>query len=332
MSSSLSLERRATLAVEEPTTHAVGLQRPAEQFAARLKAQQFLYTAVVENLEKNIDFGELPSGDDDYKKKGDKTPPKYMLLKPGADRICAALGAQPRFSIVEQSIDHDRRTPYTKRKKVWRDGANGKRAFDWKEESGESLGFYRFVVRCEIVSHETGLVLGEDVAVCSSLEGKYVDRPRESENTILQMAQKRAQSAAVLRATGLSGRFAGEGEPVTDADEDGVVKDAQDGITLAQALAYQLNKVPLETMTPRALRSARTWCDGKLQDAPEDAKLLRASAMIDMVIKHRETTPLAQKDEAAPAPTPAPPSPPAATGDDVGLADDEDDDALGLPF
>lgn len=327
--------------VSEPRTSMASLQRSADLFRDRLKMQDFFYKAVVESLEKGIDYGELPSGDDDDRaKKGGRNSagateakkPKMMLLKPGADRITTALGAQPRFTIVEQELDHDRDVRFTKRKKVWRDGANGRRTFDWKVEEGTARGFYRFVVKCEIVSHDTGAVLGEAIATCSSLEAKYCDRPREVENTLIQMACKRAHSASVLRATGLSGRFSGEGEPVDAGhDEDGVVADPTDGLTLEEALLMEINGQTLGSLRPKGLRAARTWCDGKLQDDPESSKMLRISAMIDMVGTFRVANPLPPRAEPAAA-ADALAAPPPAAADAATNAALESDDEVTLPF
>src|SRR5690606_11474960 len=68
-----------------------------------------------------------------------------------------------------------------------------------------SLGLYRYVYKCRIVRN--GQTIAEGVGTCSTLESKYIDRPRDCENTVCKMAQKRAFVAATLHAFGLSDRF-----------------------------------------------------------------------------------------------------------------------------
>lgn len=322
-----------------PRNVAVNLSRMADDFRARLQQQRLFFEAVVAELEEGVDYGELPSEDDSTsksKKSNDakKKPPRKMLFKPGADRITVALSAQPRFTIVEQEVDHYREVAWEKRNKVWSDGPNGRRRFDWKTETGTAKGFYRFVVRCEIVSHRDGLVLGEAIATCSSLEGKYCNRPREVENTLVQMASKRAHSAAVLRATGLSGRFSTEGEPETEhVDDDGVVEDPTDGLTLAQALEHKINNVALGTMRPKALDRTTSWCEGKLKESPGDPVLVRIQAMIGMVRTFRETNPLPPKEAPAETNPGAAAAPADASNADVqSSSDSDDDDPDKLPF
>ena len=74
----------------------------------------------------------------------------------------------------------------------WRNQFKGDREFAWVDDSGTSLGLYRYVVLCEIVERASGDVVGNFTGSCSSMESKYIDRPRDSENTILKMAEKRA--------------------------------------------------------------------------------------------------------------------------------------------
>jgi hypothetical protein len=129
------------------------------------------------------------------------------LLKPGAERVCFAFGCSPRYEVVAREIEHDRNVPWTKRKKVWRNQFKGDREFTWQEEAGTSLGLYRYEIRCQLVRREDAAVVAEGLASCSTMESKYIDRPRDCENTVLKMAQKRALVAAVLNGFGLSDRF-----------------------------------------------------------------------------------------------------------------------------
>jgi hypothetical protein len=54
---------------------------------------------------------------------------------------------------------------------------------------------------------DSGEIIGSAIASCSTLESKYIDRPRDAENTVLQMAEKRAFVAATRTALGLSEQF-----------------------------------------------------------------------------------------------------------------------------
>ena len=72
--------------------------------------------------------------------------------------------------------------------------------------TGKSLGLYRYVIKCYIKDHSEKTI-GSGIGSCSTLESKYIDRPRDMENTVLKMAQKRALVAATLNAFGLSDRF-----------------------------------------------------------------------------------------------------------------------------
>jgi len=101
---------------------------------------------------------------------------------------------------MESEIDHDRAVHWTKVKKGYKGAPD-------KITEGDSVGLYRFVVECEMVHRETGAVIAACIASCSSMESKYVDRPRDVENTIVKMAEKRAFVGAILLALGLSDEF-----------------------------------------------------------------------------------------------------------------------------
>src|SRR5690606_25684207 len=90
----------------------------------------------------------------------------------------------------------------------WRKGDGD--AWVWQDkntEDGLSLGLYRYVVECRLVHRASGVTVGQGIGSCSSMESKYIDRPRDSENTILKMACKRAYIAATLNTHGLSDQF-----------------------------------------------------------------------------------------------------------------------------
>lgn len=178
------------IATIEPEKPAVGLVlRPVLKPAAMIEAHKEAALIIAQVLEKDKDYGVIPG-----------TGKKPSLLKPGAERLAVAFGCRWHYELMESEADHFREVPWTKRKKVWE---NGRPTFT--EETGTATGLYRYVVRA-ILTRE-GEVMGEGVGSCSSLEAKYADRPRESENTILKMAKKRAQVDAVLTTFSLSDRF-----------------------------------------------------------------------------------------------------------------------------
>lgn len=167
------------LAVRPPAQLLIPIAAPAE-LARALEAARDL---VANTLEDGRDYGTIP---------GTKRP---TLYKAGAEHVTGAYGCYPRFRIVESEVDHDRVVPWTK---TYKSGP---------PKIGSSMGLYRYVVECEIVSRTTGDVVGSFYGSASTMESKYVDRPRDSENTILKMAEKRALVGAVLVTFGLSDQF-----------------------------------------------------------------------------------------------------------------------------
>jgi hypothetical protein len=96
----------------------------------------------------------------------------------------------------------------------FKDKENGKWNFQYKvEETGESVGLYRYVVEIKIVHLAQGTILGSAIGGCSSMESKYIRTPGDVENTILQMAAKRATVAAVKSVFGLSAIFEEDADP-----------------------------------------------------------------------------------------------------------------------
>lgn len=175
----------------------VPVAAPAEIIAAQEATRELITKA----LKPGRDYGTVPGID------------KPFLQKPGAERITIGMGCyfgEPRIS--EKEIDHDRVVRWVKRKK---------RGGTWVEESGESLGLYRYVIAVPVVHRESGQVVGEGVGSCSTMESKYIDRPRDSENTVLKMAHKRAAVAATLLAFGLSDQFTQDEDTVEPVEHRG---------------------------------------------------------------------------------------------------------------
>jgi hypothetical protein len=170
----------------------LGVLRPVASAADILSAQNETRALVAATLVQDRDYGVIP---------GTKKP---TLLKPGAERVCLGFGLTAEYDVVEQECDHDRVVGWTKRSWKWGQKKGEK---VWFEDSGTSLGLYRYVVRCSLRHREYGVIVATGLASCSTMEAKYIDRPRDLENTVLKMAEKRALIAAVLNATGLSDQF-----------------------------------------------------------------------------------------------------------------------------
>lgn len=170
----------------------LGLLKPVAPPAQIIAQQNEMRAFIQEVLEEGRDYGTIPGVD------------KPSLLQPGAQRINVGFGVIPHYTTLEAQVDHDRVVEWVKRKKVYK---NREWTGDWSIESGQSIGVYRYVVRCELIHRETGIVVGESLGACSTMESKYIDRPRDSENTCLKMAQKRAFVGATLTAYGLSDEF-----------------------------------------------------------------------------------------------------------------------------
>lgn len=148
---------------------------PGEIVQARTERSEMIADA----LEEGRDYGSVQGI------------PKPFLQKPGAERLTDAFGCYPRFRIVDQEVDHDRTVEWEKR----------------SGDTGKSRGLYRYVVSCDLVHRASGIVVGNGLGVCSSMEDKYVESPRNSENTIAKMAKKRAHVDAALSTFGLSEMF-----------------------------------------------------------------------------------------------------------------------------
>ncbi len=142
--------------------------------------QKELATMIQEGLTKGIDYGVIPG----------TTGGKPTLLKPGAEKLCLIYGLMADYSISDSTVDHTIEIGW--------ENKYGKR--------GTAVGLYRYVYKCTL-RDRTGRAVASGEGVCSSLESKYCSRPKDVENTILKMAQKRALVAATLNAFGLSGEF-----------------------------------------------------------------------------------------------------------------------------
>ncbi len=181
--------------------------RPAVRPAELIECHKEWSEVIAKALEEGRDYGQIPG-----------TGTKPTLLKPGAERLVKCALCVAHYEIIENEVDHDREVKWAKRQKKWKNRFHGDREFDWMETSGTSVGVYRYVVRCQIRRESDGTVVGDGIGVCSTMESKYIDRPRECENTALKMAEKRALTAATLNAFALSDRFTQDVEDMDPAE------------------------------------------------------------------------------------------------------------------
>lgn len=213
-----------------PTTTAITvaprkleLVRPIASAKEVLDAKREMLDLIPTILKEGVDFGKLADGAGD----------RLCLFKAGAERLCQVFGAHPEYEIVEKEVDHDRENTYAsqwvtvegaepnkaekeamKRAKKGRNKKLPDGSWVWQERGvgvETSQGLYRYVFRCRIVRQD-GLVLAECIGSASTLEAKYISRPRDCENTVVKMSQKRAFVGAALTAFGLSDRFTSDVE------------------------------------------------------------------------------------------------------------------------
>jgi len=175
------------LAVREEVK-APTILRPIVRPDELLEAQKEITQLIVQALADGTDYGLVPG-----------TRGKKSLFKPGGERILKAFGCRAEYTVIEREVDHDRENKYEKM--VWVASARRK-----EPEPGTSRGLYRYVVDCRIYE-QGGRCVGSSIGSCSTMETKYIDRPRDLENVVLKMAQKRAMVAAVLNTFSLSDRF-----------------------------------------------------------------------------------------------------------------------------
>lgn len=190
-------EKKTEETMEIAVRQETHLVRPVVDVADLIASHREATDLIAKALVKGTDYGVIPG-----------TGKKAVLLQPGGERLLKAFGCRCEYEIVSQEIDHDHAFTWEKKKKKWNNRTYNDKTFTWEVERGESLGLYRYVVRATVVQRVPGFpVVGSSIGEASTMESKYVDRPRECANTVLKMAQKRAMVSAVKEAFGLSDRF-----------------------------------------------------------------------------------------------------------------------------
>lgn len=164
-----------------------------------LEAQQEITSIIAKVLTEDTDYGII---------KGTKRP---TLFKAGAERVLRSFGCIAEYRVLSETIDPARSVAI--KRKQWNNAHRDDKSFTMVEDT--TLGFYRYVIRCDVLHQASGVVIAYGLGACSTVEQKYADRPNELENTILKMACKRALVAGALNAFALSDRFT---QDVEDAD------------------------------------------------------------------------------------------------------------------
>lgn len=304
------------------------LAAPAEMLRAQNETRDFLKAVLAEGR----DFGQIPGTN------------KATLLKPGAEKVTLAFGCSAVPRILEQEIDHDRLVPWFKQKKKYNNASRTDRSYTWQKEEGQSLGLYRYIVQVDIVD-ENGQIRGSGIGSCSTMESKYVDRPRDCENTVLKMAMKRGHISAVLSTFGLSEQFTADAEEAQATTEETPAEVSpldrtwpnQEGYPWAGKKFREIPTLELgaqRTKTTRIIDRAREKGDARIADMGE--VLLET---IDWVLEdrrlHPENGPAEPAAPAAARPVadakPANTSHVAAAEETRHAALDDDDDDC-LPF
>lgn len=259
----MSTPVETTALVEAPERVARRVLRPTTDAGDMIEHQNRVRAWVKAALVEGRDYGLIP---------GTK---EKALLKPGAEKITAGFGCVAVPRIVEEEIDHYHEVSWLKRKKEWKT-QDGRRVEVDVERTGTSLGLYRYVVAVDIVDPD-GNVRGTGLGSCSSMESKYVDRPRDVENTILKMARKRAHVGAVLDAFGLSGEFRDlAGEDAEEIDPDGKAAPAADREGMFPMPFGKSKGTALADMDTKDLKGGLDWnlktCPTKYTDFQAEAK------------------------------------------------------------
>ena len=237
--------------VEEPTPsralvlgpRPTGLLRPVAAPAEIMAVQEETRALIEQALKPDRDYGVIP---------GTKKP---TLLKPGAERINAAFACVARYKITEREIDHDRVVTY----------------IDKYGEEKLSLGLYRYVLLCQLVHRDSGTVIGEGVGSCSTMEAKYISRPRDLENTALKMAKKRAYVDATLTTFGLSDQFT---QDVEDMD-----REEAKPFALTDILTFGKNKGKTWEWLVQNDRGYVEWAIEKMDKLSAEARVALADAL-----------------------------------------------------
>jgi hypothetical protein len=266
---------------------------PVEMVEAHERLREWVAAA----LKPKRDFDILPGTE------------KYVILKPGVDKLLAGFQLKASFQILSEEVDHDRLNTYDAGKWVTLEdpGRNEKdrlkasfpgryrskktdRGWQWQEkieEEGKSIGLYRYQVLCKLTDR-IGEVVSEAIGICSSLEAKYIRSPRDAEHTILMMAMKRARTAAVTSLLGLSEIFEADDEAVAEPRHERPAPAEREDSTDSTTQPVQIRGMAVILrdwgITTEAKKEIEVLClenNLKLADALTEAQRSQGSSVVD---------------------------------------------------
>lgn len=245
------------LAVDGPATTNQGrLMKPIASPKELIIYHDEMAKIIKDALKEGVDYGTIP---------GTKKP---TLYKAGAERINIAFGTHPEYYLIEKEADHDRENKYK----------------DRYNKECLSYGLYRYIYKCKIIRNTDGATIGEGEGVCSTLEAKYIQRPRDSENTALKMAQKRAFLAATLHTFGLSDRFTQDMEDFHHQEEQ--TSKAAESSRPVVTEPFNLNNFKLMEKLDKNLTALKIPAEQHLAIASElQGKPLNKTTLTDAIAK-----------------------------------------------
>jgi hypothetical protein len=240
--------------------------RPNIEISALIEAQKATETFISKAFKDGVHCGAIPG----TYKEGEKDKAKKVLHKPGMDLLMRVGNLVPEYVVVEKELDHDRLVPW---KKTWYD----RKAHRKMESSGESYGFYRYLI---ILRTPEGRIVSEAMASCSTMESKYVDRPRDCENTVLKMAQKRAKGSAIIEAYGLSNDFTVDIEDEIDPNEETAT-----GTQAQKVDGYNPNNIKSRAWLTKLIESKGVVMDAKSFTAFSESMKGKTAAEINEALE-----------------------------------------------
>lgn len=247
------------------------LLRPIAQPAEIIKVQEETRQLIQETLKPGRDYGTIEGTN------------KPTLYKPGAERVALGFGCQyGEPIIVDSEIDHDREVKWSK-----------------KGQAAVSFGLYRYVLKVPVVELSSGKTVGWGAGAASTMESKYISRPRDCENTVFKMAAKRARIDACLTTFGLSEQFTQDVEDTASGedDEDADLEEREPRtFTLQEALELpfpftthaKYGGKPLKDVSVHMLTVARDYLRKKIDEHGESADRVEPLTAVELVLQSKE--------------------------------------------
>ena len=122
--------------MSDQSTSLVPSESRSQLTALEVRAQVNLIQEIVRAvMKRDVHFGEIPG-----MSARDGEPPRYVLFKPGAEKLCLTFQLVPSFDIE------------------FRDLGNGHREYEFS---------------CTLTHRQSGTVIGQGVGTCSTMESKY---------------------------------------------------------------------------------------------------------------------------------------------------------------